>query len=152
LHAAPAFGDLWSVAWSTQGDGFTSASAALQCSPGSCAWSDGSSCLEQVNDNLRHLQAETVATENDPERLHQVILAAYDAGEEATVALVANAVDVPSGASERIGSLQLPGNDVEWPELAVLAPDTIAVAWIEIAADGIGREVHFSRYRICAPE
>jgi hypothetical protein len=164
LHAGLTLDDLWTVSWSKQGPGFTSENTVVQCAGTTCqdrsGLAVGDQCStdaisERVNMDVRHLLVEAFPDAGDPNFLYQVILLAAEQDSGTTIAAVANRVDIGPDAtgSERVGSITVAtgkaGAAPDWPEVAVIPPDRLAVSWLQPAADGSADQAHFARYRIC---
>jgi hypothetical protein len=61
-------------------------------------------------------------------------------------------LDADAGiGDEEVGTLQLATGDLtdgpDWPEVAVIAPNTVAASWIEYGASE--DTLHVGRYRVC---
>jgi hypothetical protein len=160
LHAGLTLDDLWTVSWSKQGTTFASENTVIQCSGSACTdeggLDPGVECGEttrttRVNENFRHLLVEAFPDPANPNALYQVILLARDVNSTTSVVIVLNHA-VIGGAQTPLGSVTVasaPSDDPpDFPEIAIIPPETIAVSWLEPSAEG-GDVAHFARYRIC---
>lgn len=164
LHASLTIDDLWTVSWSKQGAGFSSENAVVQCAGSTCQDRSGVSVGEmcdaatvqsRVNEGLRHLLVEAFPDASDPDFLFQIILLATEEAGPLTLAAMVNRIDVGPNNSEMqdLGGITIArgeaGSGPDWPDIAVIPEDRLAVTWVEPAAEGSGQDVHFARYRIC---
>lgn len=173
LHAGLTLDELWTVSWSKQATQPTSEGAptflseniVVRCAGAACedrsGQAVGAECStetydERVNQGFQHLSVEAFRDPDNPDELNQIIVLAAVDSDRTTLALVANAIDVaPSGngATTRIDNVNFAvgsgATAPNWPEVAVLPPNKVAVSWIQRSADGTRDEAHFARYRIC---
>lgn len=165
LHASLTLDDLWTVSWSKEATGgFFSENTVVECAGTTCTdrsdiavgeACDDATVQRRVTEDVRHLLVEAFPDPTDANVLYQVILLGVDQGGDSTLAAIANRVDlsVTEGGEERLGTVTIASGDTDggpdWPTVAVLPPDKLAIGWITPAAEGDGQEAHLARYRIC---
>lgn len=171
LDAWRSLGNLWTTSWSTRmGTTFSTELTVLRCAnDGSCTDLglpvDANSCTEEqtqarVIDGARSVVTRTLARPGDPaERIYQSAVAVTSEDDETSIELIVNQLDfdlsgeAEVGSSTPVGRVQLaPAGADEatgWPALATVAPDRIAVSWLESRGSTDSAAVRVQRYRIC---
>jgi hypothetical protein len=161
LHTGLTLENLWTVSWSKRGAAFSSENTVIQCAGDACTdesgLDPGDTCDAmtsgtRVNANFRHLLVEAFPDPNDARSIFQAILLARDQGGTTSILMVVNHVDL-GGESTPVGNATIASGAgsaaPDWPEIALIPPDTVAVSWTQPTADGGGDEARFKRYRIC---
>ncbi len=170
LDAARSISNVWTAFWSKRGgSNFVGELTSLQCQSSSCVdlvvQPPASECPDpapsgRVLDTARSLVARTLARPGDPaNRIYQSFALARSGDESADLALVVNRVDFgnesggeasgPLNIEERTLAAGTLDNAPDWPALATVVPDSIAVSWIEAGDTPDSDALRVQRYKIC---
>lgn len=153
----------WFTTWTKQRDEsfVTEATSILCLGPGSCLFNATCGDAQSQLDDVRNPKIATYHRLSDANTVaHQALTASQiDVDDDSTaINLLVQRLsleDPEAGlASSEVGTLQVATgparNGPDWPEVAVIAPDKVAVSWIEYGASE--DTLHVNRYRVCYGE
>jgi hypothetical protein len=150
----------WFTTWTKQRDTsfVTEATSILCLTPGLCAFNATCGDAQSQLDDVRNPKIATYHRLSDANTVaHQALTASQiDVDNDRTdINLLVQRLsleDPEAGlTSSEVGTLRVAqgpaSNGPNWPEVAVIAPDKVAVTWIEYGANE--DTLHVSRYRVC---
>jgi hypothetical protein len=150
----------WFATWSKQRNTsfVTEVTSVLCLGPGLCLFNATCGDAQTQLDDVRNPKIATYHRSSDANTVaHQALTASQldaDANQTEINLLVQRlSLEDPEAGltSSEVGALRIaenPGaNGPNWPEVAVIAPDKVAVSWIEYGANQ--DTLHVSRYRVC---
>jgi hypothetical protein len=153
----------WFTTWTKQRDTsfVTEATSILCLTPGLCAFNATCGEAQSQLDDVRNPKIATYHRLSDANTVaHQALTASQinAANDRTEINLLVQRLsleDPEAGlTSSEVGALRLSegpvSNGPNWPEVAVIAPDKVAVAWIEYGANE--DTLHVNRYRVCYPD
>jgi hypothetical protein len=153
----------WFTTWTKQRDTtfVTEATSILCLTPSLCAFNATCGDAQSQLDDVRNPRIATYHRLSDANTVaHQALTASQinAANDRIEINLLVQRLsleDPEAGlATTEVGTLRVAegpaSNGPDWPEVAVIAPDKVAVSWIEYGANE--DTLHVNRYRVCYPD
>ncbi len=169
MDASRSIFNVWTASWSKRsGSTFVGELTSLQCQSDSCVdlvvQPPVTTCPDpapsgRIVETARSLVARSLARPGDPSnRVYQSFALGRSDADSADLVLLVNRVDFgdasepadgPVNIEERVLAADSLDNAPDWPALATLSPDRLAVSWIEPGDAPDSETLHVQRYKIC---